>query len=52
MENAIDSIYVFCAKMGADAHVNFKIDVVEKEYFNIMNPVVLPGLNISGTAIN
>ena len=48
---AIDSMYVRCVNMGADAIVNFKVNVEEKNYLNYSPSLFVTGYRISGFAI-
>lgn len=49
--SALDSIYIICINMGANALVNFRIESIEKDYSVISNPIKLTGIKISGYAI-
>lgn len=48
---ALDSIYIVCLEMGADALVNFKISTQEDNYQLIKNPIKINGITITGFAI-
>lgn len=48
---ALDSVYVYCKKLGADALVRFNIESVQKEYSGITNPITITGVKLSGYAI-
>lgn len=56
-QNVLDSVYVNCVSMGADALINLKMNLISKEYLldkyskPISNPVTISGYEISGYAI-
>lgn len=51
LEQSIDSMYIRCEKMGADALVNFKLENHWKDYNQISNPTTVMGYKLSGFAI-
>jgi len=51
IQQALDSIYVFCKSLGANAIMNFSSRRYEVPYTNQINPVVLNGIEVGGLAI-
>jgi len=50
-QNPVDSIYNISIEMGANAISGFNVEPHEIEYLNIMNPVIVKGIRITGMAI-
>lgn len=51
IQQALDSLFLKCQQMGADAVVNFAISVETRSYDGIKNPIELKGVRLSGFAI-
>ncbi len=51
LDEVIDELYKQCVELGADALINFKVEITEDNYNNIANPVTINGYRISGFAI-
>lgn len=51
IQNAVEGIYKHCIEMGANALVNFKIEVKIEDYSNRNPPIKLEGYRITGFAI-
>jgi hypothetical protein len=51
LDDAIDELYRECVKLGADALVNFKVELTEDNHFHFTNPVTIVGYRITGFAI-
>ena len=49
--DVLDSIYVKCTNMGADAFVNFDTEIIFDDHRNIKNRIKIFGCKISGFAI-
>lgn len=48
---ALDTVHSECIKMGANALVNFELELNEEAYTNFTNPVIITGMRITGFAI-
>ena len=51
ISQVMDSIYIITKSMGADALVNFSLDVESKDHTGIKNPTTIKGYRITGFAI-
>jgi len=51
LDEAIDELYNECVALGADALINFTVELTEDNYNNISNPVQIVGYRITGFAI-
>jgi hypothetical protein len=49
--DVLNKVYEQCTKMGADALINFRNEITEDRYTNILNPVTILGYRITGFAI-
>ena len=51
VNSGLDTLYMFCKNMGADALMNFKVTPVQENYSFITNPITIEGFELSGYAI-
>ena len=50
-QDVLDSLFLKCKELGADAFVNFEKEIIRKSYINVKNPITIIGYKISGFAI-
>ena len=51
LNDVLDDVYKICIEMGADALVNFKVELTDDVYSGITNTVIITGYHITGFAI-